>query len=102
MNVQDEIASVRAQIEKLKKEIEILKSCADDEAGQATIPVRRLRGGMELMAQWLLMNDKLVLGDEHRQCSECGWDNWQGPGWWDRARYCPQCGTRMEDIKRDE
>lgn len=35
-------------------------------------------------------------GDHQFFCSECRAEFWEGESFPDRARFCPECGARME------
>lgn len=45
--------------------------------------------------KWEHMSDNDVFGDIHCKCSACGEDWWQGPGWFRKANFCPNCGADM-------
>ena len=47
--------------------------------------------------KWERMSDNDVFGDIHCKCSACGEDWWQGPGWFRKARFCPNCGADMRE-----
>jgi hypothetical protein len=47
--------------------------------------------------KWERMPDNDVFGDIHCKCSACGEDWWQGPGWFRKANFCPNCGAVMEE-----
>lgn len=47
--------------------------------------------------KWERMYDNEVFGDIHCKCSACGEDWWQGPGWFRKANFCPNCGAMMEE-----
>lgn len=47
--------------------------------------------------KWERMSDNDVFGDIHCKCSACGEDWWQGPGWFRKANFCPNCGSEMRE-----
>jgi hypothetical protein len=47
--------------------------------------------------KWERMSDNDVFGDIHCKCSACGEDWWQGPGWFRKANFCPNCGADMRE-----
>lgn len=47
-------------------------------------------------AHWVRMSEREVMGEVNCQCSECAFDDWNTPYWWQNdAHFCPNCGADM-------
>lgn len=54
-------------------------------------------------ACWARMSEQEVMGEINCQCSECAYDDWNTPSWWNIwANYCPNCGSYMRGGNSDD